>query len=125
METFTKGERVKFVEKGFEEKGWTDREGTITDHFCEYGEHRVGVLFDGEDVIRELSEEYFEHLEDPYEYAIERTIVGGPGRPLIVGDHWSSRAEVNMSLLNLNTDRTTYRCVRRRKAGAIEVVDTA
>jgi hypothetical protein len=60
--------------------------------------------------------------EPEYEYAIERTIVG-PGRPTICGDWWSPRDEVNIGLLDLNTERTHYRLVKRRKAGPVEDAD--
>lgn len=128
-----KGERVKFVEKGYEEEGWTGREGTVTDHFCDYGEHRVGVRFDGEDRVRELRDESFEHLEDPYEYAVKRTSTKHIGADFILGDCWETRAEREdaMARQNVICDEwekqygsrpSIYSLVRRLKPGKIEEV---
>lgn len=61
-----------------------------------------------------------ELLDDPYEYAILRTLVGSPERPRIVGEFWATREETNEGLLNLSTDRVTYKLVKRKKAGPIE-----
>lgn len=58
--------------------------------------------------------------EDPFEYAVQRTLVGGPGASMIVGEFWSRLDEVNVGLLNLSTERTDYTLVKRLKAGKIQ-----
>jgi hypothetical protein len=61
--------------------------------------------------------------EDEYEYGVLRTDLSGElGRPQIVGLCWSTREEVNESLLGISSDRVIYKIVKRLKAGRIEDV---
>lgn len=58
--------------------------------------------------------------EDPFEYAVQRTLVNGTGATMIVGEYWSTLNEVNVGLLNLSTERTDYTLVKRLKAGKVQ-----
>lgn len=55
-----------------------------------------------------------------YEYAIQRVLITPDYPTNIVGDHWSKRGEVNLSLLELNSPTVEYTLVKRRKVGEVE-----
>lgn len=104
--------------------------GTINCHFCEYGEHMVGIDFDN-GKYKELNESVVQKvLTDHYEYTVTATI----------GDHtyfwyaWGTLSEAEDSFLHLmyleeqnsfieGRESATYKLVKRRKAGKVENVE--
>jgi hypothetical protein len=42
MKVFTKGQRVTYT------MGGTEHRGSVTDHFCDHGDHFVGIRLDGQ-----------------------------------------------------------------------------
>lgn len=86
-------------------------------------EDRTGpwVYVEGNLDVQHLASHVIETLElGDYEYAIERTVLSGELGPVIVGEYWHTREDVNEKLLDLTSDRVSYRMVKRRKAGPAE-----
>lgn len=57
MKVFEKGQRVTYTGLG------AKRQGVVTNHFCDHGDHFVGVLLDGDDYDKEFSEEQVEPVK--------------------------------------------------------------
>ena len=135
MSEFEKGTRVRFIEDlsmgdfstYFPAKG---TEGTAEDSFCEYGDyHGVTVLFDDGKHI-DVAESYLEHVEDPYEYNVERTSLEH-GSSYLQFDRWLDRETAADQYFgyceaeDIHEEEAgfrfaTYKLVKRRKAGPVE-----
>ena len=133
MSEFEKGTRVRFIEDlsmgdsrdYFPAKG---TEGIAEGSFCEYGDyHGVTVLFDDGRHI-DVKEDYLEHVEDPYEYAIQRSGDRGDTVGEISEYAWSCRKtaenvlEATLHRWKIYGVDKTAKMVKRRKAGRIEDV---
>jgi hypothetical protein len=57
MKTFEKGQRVTYT--GYSET----RQGAVVSHFCDHGDHFVGIRFDGGTSEREVSEDLVEPVK--------------------------------------------------------------
>jgi hypothetical protein len=124
------GDKVWVILEGITETGKT---GVVVNDFCEYGDHGVEIKFDDGSPNREFSLYSVEYIgPDKYEYACQ--LVKANGDVLPISDReWVSLviAEVQVEQETQDNNRyqekygkngITFRLVKRRKAGKVEVV---
>lgn len=129
MKDFLPGERV-ICNADYSEH--YSKEGTLTQEWCEYGDHVWGVNFD-DGTYAEIGYDGLEYVEDPYEYNIEGTDLV-TGKTKLWRETWEPKPDWLKSRVdprNEYDDRLrnaggspeyTRRLVKRRKAGRIEDV---